>query len=64
MLKKNGFIVYSVNEYKTSSYCPTCENELEKFKTVPNPRPYQRKKKLDVLCNCFAEVIQRRRRKN
>jgi hypothetical protein len=51
MLKKNYFVVYLINEYKTSSHCPTCENELEKFKTVPNPRPYQRKKKPDVLCN-------------
>ncbi|KAG1162954.1 hypothetical protein G6F37_001678 [Rhizopus arrhizus] len=50
MLKKNGFVVYLINEYKTSSHCPTCENDLEKFKTVPNPRPYQRKKKPDVLC--------------
>ncbi|KAG1137810.1 hypothetical protein G6F37_012511 [Rhizopus arrhizus] len=51
MLKKNGFVVYLINEYKTSSHCPTCENELEKFKIVANPRPYQRKKKPDVLCN-------------
>ncbi|KAG0891114.1 hypothetical protein G6F34_011942 [Rhizopus arrhizus] len=51
MLKKNGFVVYLINKYKTSSHYPTCENELEKFKTVPNPRPYQRKKKPDVLCN-------------
>ncbi|KAG1505783.1 hypothetical protein G6F52_012054 [Rhizopus delemar] len=51
MLKRNGFVVYLINEYKTSSHCPACENELEKFKTVPNPRPYQRKKKPDVLCN-------------
>ncbi|KAG1641913.1 hypothetical protein G6F44_005356 [Rhizopus delemar] len=27
MLKKNGFVVYLINEYKTSSHCPTCENE-------------------------------------
>ncbi|KAG0739364.1 hypothetical protein G6F57_015275 [Rhizopus arrhizus] len=51
MLKKNGFVVYLINEYKTSSHCPTYENVLEKFKTVPNPRLYQRKKKPDVLCN-------------
>ncbi|EIE85196.1 hypothetical protein RO3G_09906 [Rhizopus delemar RA 99-880] len=37
---KNGFVVYLINEYKTSSHCPTCENGLEKFKTVPNPHPY------------------------
>ncbi|KAG1376449.1 hypothetical protein G6F61_007586 [Rhizopus arrhizus] len=51
MLKKNGFVVYLINECKASSHCPTYENELEKFKTVPNPRPYQRKKKPDVPCN-------------
>ncbi|EIE79518.1 hypothetical protein RO3G_04223 [Rhizopus delemar RA 99-880] len=49
MLKKNGFVVYLINEYKTSSHCATFENELEKFKIMPNPRPYQRKKKPDVL---------------
>ncbi|EIE79429.1 hypothetical protein RO3G_04134 [Rhizopus delemar RA 99-880] len=41
MSKKNGLAVYLINEYKTSSHCPTCENEVEKFKTVPNLRPYQ-----------------------
>ncbi|KAG1152334.1 hypothetical protein G6F37_000508 [Rhizopus arrhizus] len=51
MLKKNWFVVYLINEYKTSSHCPTRENELEKLKTVPNPRPYQWKKNPDMLCN-------------
>jgi hypothetical protein len=51
MLKKNGFVVYLINEYKAFSHCPTYENESEKFKTVPNPHPYQRKKKPDMLCN-------------
>ncbi|CEG82723.1 hypothetical protein RMATCC62417_16752 [Rhizopus microsporus] len=51
MLKKNGFSVYLINEYKTSSYCPTCENELETFKTVSNPRPYQRNKNSNILCH-------------
>ncbi|KAI8056431.1 hypothetical protein BDF21DRAFT_497829 [Thamnidium elegans] len=41
MLKKNGFTVYLVNEYKTSSFCPGCEHALEIFKTVPNPRPFK-----------------------
>jgi hypothetical protein len=49
MLKKNGFVIYLINEYKTSFHCPTCEDELEKFKTVSNPHLYQRKKKPDVL---------------
>ncbi|KAG0765571.1 hypothetical protein G6F24_004317 [Rhizopus arrhizus] len=51
MLKMNRFVVYLINKYKTSSHCPTSENELEKFKNVPNPHPYQRKKNPDVLCN-------------
>ncbi|CEP17069.1 hypothetical protein [Parasitella parasitica] len=49
MLKKNGFPVYLINEYKTSSYCPACESELEQFKHVRNPRPYQRNKRPTVL---------------
>ncbi|KAG1038925.1 hypothetical protein G6F43_012612 [Rhizopus delemar] len=56
MLKRNGFVVYLINEYKTSSHCPTCENELEKFKTVPNPRPYQKKKEAGRAMQRFAEV--------
>lgn len=35
MLKKNGFKVYLFDEFRTSSYC---ENRLEKFKLVDNPR--------------------------
>jgi hypothetical protein len=49
MLKKNGFVVYLINECKTSSHCPTCENELEKFKTKEARRAMQ----------WFAEVTQR-----
>ncbi|KAG0943642.1 hypothetical protein G6F30_005131 [Rhizopus arrhizus] len=49
--KKSGFVVYLINEYKTSSHCPICENELEKFKTISSPPLYQRKKKPYVLCN-------------
>ncbi|KAI7895473.1 uncharacterized protein EV154DRAFT_573288 [Mucor mucedo] len=37
MLKKNGFKLYLIDEYKTSSFCPTCESPLEKFKTIVNP---------------------------
>jgi hypothetical protein len=51
MLKKNGFVVYLINEYKTTSHYPNCENELEKFKTMPSSRLYQQKKKPNVLCN-------------
>ncbi|KAI7902720.1 uncharacterized protein BX663DRAFT_536548 [Cokeromyces recurvatus] len=42
MLKKNGFQVFKIDEYKTSSCCPTCESSLKKFKTVANPHPHKR----------------------
>lgn len=51
MLKKNGFSVYLINEFKTSSHCPTCEEKLETFKTVKNPRPYQRRNRPTVVCH-------------
>ena len=51
MLKKNGFTVYLIDEFKTSSVCPKCEGDLENFKFIPNPRPYRRKKQPTVLCH-------------
>ncbi|KAI8071955.1 hypothetical protein BDF21DRAFT_344343, partial [Thamnidium elegans] len=51
MQKKNGFTVYLVNEYKTLSFCPRCKHALEAFKTVPNPRPFQREKTPTVTCH-------------
>ncbi|KAG1362951.1 hypothetical protein G6F61_014020 [Rhizopus arrhizus] len=51
MLKKNGFVVYLTDEYKTSTFCPTCESKLEKFKLVKNPRPYRRKENPTVMCH-------------
>ena len=51
MLKKNGFDVYLINEFKTSSVCPDCEGALKKFCTVANPRPYRREKNPTVTCN-------------
>ncbi|KAI8388266.1 uncharacterized protein BYT42DRAFT_611336 [Radiomyces spectabilis] len=51
MLKKQGFEVYLLDEFKTSSCCPDCGDPLEKFKKVPNPRPYRRTKQPEVLCH-------------
>ena len=51
MLKKNGFDVYLINEFKTSPVCPDCEGALKKFCTVANPRPYRREKNPTVTCN-------------
>ncbi|KAG1056690.1 hypothetical protein G6F43_001445 [Rhizopus delemar] len=45
MLAKEGFQVYLLDEFRTSSLCPSCQNgELETFKKVQNSRPYQREK--------------------
>ncbi|KAI7870616.1 hypothetical protein BDF14DRAFT_1771786 [Spinellus fusiger] len=42
MLKKEGFKLYLINEFKISSLCPGCKySPLEIFKHVKNPRPYQ-----------------------
>ncbi|KAG1323973.1 hypothetical protein G6F62_009359 [Rhizopus arrhizus] len=45
MLAKEGFQVYLLDEFRTSSLYPSCQNgELEMFKKVQNPRPYRREK--------------------
>ncbi|KAI9259960.1 hypothetical protein EDC94DRAFT_641096 [Helicostylum pulchrum] len=51
MLKKNGFVVYLINGFRTSSLCPFCEASLQTFKTVPNPRPYKRTSAPTVTCH-------------
>ncbi|ORE04121.1 hypothetical protein BCV72DRAFT_180494, partial [Rhizopus microsporus var. microsporus] len=52
LLKKHGFQVYLIDEYKTSRCCPTCHNEsLRTFRRVPNPRPYQRERYSTVVCH-------------
>ncbi|KAI8373046.1 uncharacterized protein BYT42DRAFT_616232 [Radiomyces spectabilis] len=51
MLKKQGFEVYLLDEFKTYSCCPDCGDPLEKFKKVPNPGPYRRTKQPEVLCH-------------
>ncbi|PIA12816.1 hypothetical protein COEREDRAFT_21657, partial [Coemansia reversa NRRL 1564] len=51
VLRKHGFTVYLLDEYKTSSLCPARGSGLEKFHKIPNPRPWQRVNKKDVLCN-------------
>ncbi|KAI9476172.1 MAG: hypothetical protein EXX96DRAFT_485390, partial [Benjaminiella poitrasii] len=48
ILNKNGFTVHLINEYKTFSRCPHCENALEAFKRIINHRSYRRDAKLTV----------------
>jgi hypothetical protein len=52
MLAKQGFKIYLLDEFKTSSLCPSClSGELEKFKNVQNPKPFQREKQPIVTCH-------------
>ncbi|KAJ1894248.1 hypothetical protein LPJ81_005196, partial [Coemansia sp. IMI 209127] len=52
MLRRMGFEVYLIDEYLTSSICPTClKKSLTKFKVVPNPRFYRRADTATVLCH-------------
>jgi hypothetical protein len=48
-LAKEGFQVYLLDEFLSSGLYSSCQNdELETFKKVQNPRPYQREKYLIV----------------
>ena len=43
--------VFIVDEYLTSTMCPVCKiGKCQLFRTVSNPRPYQRKNRPYVLC--------------
>lgn len=42
LLRKNGYEVYLVDEYRTSSRCSSCGGENEKFMERVNPRPYRK----------------------
>ncbi|KAG0758207.1 hypothetical protein G6F16_010444 [Rhizopus arrhizus] len=45
VLAKEGFQVYFLDGFRTSSLCPSCQNgKLKTFKKVQNPRTYQREK--------------------
>ncbi|KAJ2714107.1 hypothetical protein H4R19_001903 [Coemansia spiralis] len=50
--KKHGFCLVIIKEAFTSTWCPRCEDgRLEKWKWVPNPRPWMREKYPMVLCH-------------
>ncbi|PHZ09527.1 uncharacterized protein RHIMIDRAFT_240649 [Rhizopus microsporus ATCC 52813] len=51
MLKEDGSVVFLIDEFRTSSFCPLCEGRLENFKTLRNPRPYKKKTRPTVLCH-------------
>jgi hypothetical protein len=50
LLKKHGFLMCLIDEFRTSQCCPSCENRsLTTFKRIPNARPYQRRNNLEVI---------------
>jgi hypothetical protein len=55
LMRKTGFEGFRINEYKTSSHCPSCTAKVGTFMNVPNPRPYQRKKRPIVRCHGLLE---------
>ncbi|KAJ2571419.1 hypothetical protein IW140_001599 [Coemansia sp. RSA 1813] len=51
MLRKHGFKVYLLDEFRTSAFCPgCCEDRLvHPEELVPNPRPYPKKNRRMLL---------------
>ncbi|KAI9354997.1 hypothetical protein BD770DRAFT_412005 [Pilaira anomala] len=56
-LRKEGFKVYLLDEFKTSSICPSCENKLATFKECINPRPYRRSANPKVTCHGLLRCL-------
>lgn len=51
LFRKSGLKVYLIDEFRTSSVCPDCDDRVKAFKWVPNPRLWRRKKYPTVLCH-------------
>ncbi|KAJ2266117.1 hypothetical protein EV176_005713 [Coemansia sp. RSA 451] len=51
LLKHAGFEVYLIDEHRTSSLCPNCEEHITTFLDVPNPRPWMRPRRPIVKCH-------------
>ena len=41
LLRKRGYDVYLVDEFRTSCRCSACEGECKVFRKCPNPRPWR-----------------------
>ena len=52
-LREEGFKAYLLNEFKTSSLCPVCNDgtKLETFKKIPSPRSFRGEKNHIVTCH-------------
>ncbi|KAI8079974.1 uncharacterized protein BX664DRAFT_317864 [Halteromyces radiatus] len=52
LLRHYSLPVYLIDEYKTSSFSPSCDtNNVQTFRDVPNPRPYRREERPTVRCH-------------
>lgn len=61
LLKKGGFTVLLIDEYKTSTFCPQCKfSPVEKFKKIDNPRKHNRHKMPQVLCHGLLRCTNRK----
>ncbi|KAJ1787206.1 hypothetical protein LPJ59_005776, partial [Coemansia sp. RSA 2399] len=67
MLRRHKLKVVLIDEFRTSKTCPACDDLIERFRKVPNPRPFRAKKRAEVWCNgllrctskeCIAWVTQ------
>ncbi|KAI9362710.1 hypothetical protein BD770DRAFT_466065 [Pilaira anomala] len=56
-LQKEGFKVYLLDEFKTSSICPSCENKLSAFKECINPRLYRCSTNPKVTCHGLLRCL-------
>ncbi|CEG76469.1 hypothetical protein RMATCC62417_11365 [Rhizopus microsporus] len=60
MLKKEGLQVYLIDEFKTSSICPTCKDgQLEAFLKIQNLRPFRRAKNPVIECHRLLRCTNR-----
>ena len=52
LLRKNGYKVYLVDEFRTSKMCSNCERECGTFRYCENPRPWR-----DGLIKCHGVLM-------
>ncbi|KAJ1944298.1 hypothetical protein GGF37_002259 [Kickxella alabastrina] len=54
MLIGQGFTMYLINEYCTSTFCPACESRMEKFHKIDDPRLKNPKHKYHITMAAAA----------
>src|SRR5205807_4489765 len=56
LFRRNGYLVYLIDEFRTSCRCHKCESELETFMKRENPRPWRQGNIVEVhgLLRCTS----------